>query len=184
VLLGKTAWSASLRNEECACTIRERGFAACLVILVKVASRRRSDRTGGLATVRAGAAGWPSAVFRFAVGTAFRGLWLRAIKASWPALCSLCRHHPPLLRFGLTCDTPLLKSWMTTKNVGTHSTARQVDAIMPENTVMPIDLRALAPAPVAATNGATPRMKANDVIRIGRKRERAAATADSSRGCP
>src|SRR5215467_9586566 len=73
---------------------------------------------------------------------------------------------------------------MTTKNVGTNSTARQVDAIMPENTVMPIDLRALAPAPVAATNGATPRMKANDVIKIGRKRERAAATADSSRGCP
>jgi len=33
---------------------------------------------------------------------------------------------------------------------------------------MPIDLRALAPAPLATTSGATPRMKANDVIRIGR----------------
>ena len=42
---------------------------------------------------------------------------------------------------------------MTTKNDGTNSTARQVEAIMPLNTVMPIDLRALAPAPVASTSG-------------------------------
>ncbi|MBA7658413.1 hypothetical protein ES703_66364 [subsurface metagenome] len=76
------------------------------------------------------------------------------------------------------------KRWMTTKNVGTNSTARQVEAIMPENTVMPIDLRALAPAPVASTSGSTPRMKANDVIRIGRNRARAALTADSSSGLP
>ena len=48
---------------------------------------------------------------------------------------------------------------------------------MPLNTAMPIDLRALAPAPVATTSGATPRMNANDVIRIGRKRARAASTA-------
>ena len=34
----------------------------------------------------------------------------------------------------------------TTKNVGTNSTAKQVEASMPENTVIPIDLRALAPA--------------------------------------
>ena len=53
---------------------------------------------------------------------------------------------------------------------------------MPLNTVMPIDLRALAPAPVASTSGTTPRMKANDVIRIGRNRARAASTADSSSG--
>ena len=49
---------------------------------------------------------------------------------------------------------------------------------MPVNTVMPIDLRALAPAPVAITSGTTLRMKAIDVIRIGRKRARAASTAD------
>ena len=55
---------------------------------------------------------------------------------------------------------------------------------MPENTVMPIDLRALAPAPLAKTSGATPRMKANDVIRIGRKRARAASTAASMIGLP
>ena len=40
-----------------------------------------------------------------------------------------------------------------TKNDGTSSTARQVDATMPENTVMPIEARALAPAPVASTSG-------------------------------
>ena len=51
---------------------------------------------------------------------------------------------------------------------------------MPLNTVMPIDLRALAPAPVAITSGATPRMKANEVIRIGRNRARAASTAAST----
>src|SRR3984893_5038326 len=72
--------------------------------------------------------------------------------------------------------------WITTKNVGTNSTARQVDASMPENTVMPIDLRALAPAPVASTSGTTPRMKANDGIRIGRNRDRAASIADSKSG--
>jgi hypothetical protein len=55
---------------------------------------------------------------------------------------------------------------------------------MPENTVMPIDLRALAPAPVASISGTRPRMKANDVIRMGRRRERAASTADSSSGLP
>src|SRR5262249_42251682 len=65
----------------------------------------------------------------------------------------------------------------TTKNDGTNNTARQVEASMPLNTVIPIDLRALAPAPVATTRGATPRMKANDVIRIGRRRARAASTA-------
>ena len=50
---------------------------------------------------------------------------------------------------------------------------------MPENTVMPIDFRALAPAPVASTSGSTPRIKANDVIRIGLNRARAASIADS-----
>jgi hypothetical protein len=42
----------------------------------------------------------------------------------------------------------------------TNSTARQVEAIIPVNTVMLIDLRAPAPAPVAITSGTTDRMKA------------------------
>ena len=73
---------------------------------------------------------------------------------------------------------------MTTKNDGTNNTARQVEAIMPLNTVMPIDLRALAPAPVASTSGSTPRMKANEVIRMGRNRARAASIAASTIGLP
>ena len=76
------------------------------------------------------------------------------------------------------------KRCTTTKKAGTNSTARQVEASMPENTVMPIDLRALAPAPVASTSGTTPRMKAKEVIRIGRNRERAASIAASSTGLP
>ena len=55
---------------------------------------------------------------------------------------------------------------------------------MPLNTAMPIDLRALAPAPVARTSGSTPKMKAKEVMRMGRKRARAASTADSRMGLP
>ena len=39
---------------------------------------------------------------------------------------------------------------------------------MPLNTHRPSETRALAPAPVAVTNGSTPRIKANDVMRMGR----------------
>ena len=55
---------------------------------------------------------------------------------------------------------------------------------MPLNTLMPSERRALAPAPVASTSGSTPRMKANDVIRIGRKRMRDASTAASQIDLP
>ena len=48
---------------------------------------------------------------------------------------------------------------------------------MPLNTVMPIDFLALAPAPLATTSGATPRMNANEVMTIGRNRARAASSA-------
>ncbi len=50
---------------------------------------------------------------------------------------------------------------------------------MPVETAIPIERRALAPAPVAKTNGMTPIMKANDVISIGRKRVFAPRTAAS-----
>lgn len=55
---------------------------------------------------------------------------------------------------------------------------------MPETTVMPIEIRELAPAPVASTSGTMPRMKANEVIRIGRKRARAASVAASTISLP
>ena len=45
---------------------------------------------------------------------------------------------------------------------------------IPENTAVPSDWRISAPAPVAIANGTTPKMKAKDVIRIGRRRVRAA----------
>ena len=54
---------------------------------------------------------------------------------------------------------------------------------MPKNTAVPSDCRISAPAPVAITSGTTPRMKAKDVIRIGRSRVRAAWTAASHGAC-
>ena len=50
---------------------------------------------------------------------------------------------------------------------------------MPLRTLRPSEMRPLAPAPVASTNGTTPSPKANEVIRIGRNRERAASIAAS-----
>ena len=66
-----------------------------------------------------------------------------------------------------------------TKNEGTKTTARQVEASMPLATAMPSDCRDAAPAPVARISGTTPRIKVKDVMRIGRKRRRAASTAAS-----
>src|ERR1700756_4014619 len=65
------------------------------------------------------------------------------------------------------------------KKEGTNSTARQVEAMMPLRTLSPSDMRPLAPAPVASTNGTTPSPKAKEVIRIGRNRRRDASTAAS-----
>ena len=50
---------------------------------------------------------------------------------------------------------------------------------MPANTPVPIEWRLAAPAPLASISGSTPRMNANDVMRIGRSRSRAASTAAS-----
>ena len=55
---------------------------------------------------------------------------------------------------------------------------------MPKNTAVPSDCRISAPAPVAIASGSTPKMKANEVIRIGRSRVRAAMTAASKRSLP
>ena len=55
---------------------------------------------------------------------------------------------------------------------------------MPQNTAMPIERRAAAPAPVARTSGSTPRMKAKEVMTIGRNRSRAASTAASRIALP
>src|SRR5262245_25749368 len=78
----------------------------------------------------------------------------------------------------LRADHHSSQRWITTKNEGTNRTARQVEAIIPLKTASPMDLRALAPAPVASTSGSTPRMKANDVMGIGRNLVRAASTSN------
>ncbi len=57
---------------------------------------------------------------------------------------------------------------------------RNVDASMPPATAVPTEFRAPEPAPVATASGSTPRMNANDVIRIGRNRMRADSIAAST----
>ena len=64
------------------------------------------------------------------------------------------------------------------------NTPSAVATSMPQNTPVPITFCAPAPAPVASISGTTPRMKANAVIRIGRKRRRADSSAASSSGAP
>ena len=55
---------------------------------------------------------------------------------------------------------------------------------MPKATAVPIAWRISAPGPTAITSGMTPKMKAKLVIRIGRRRERAAWTAASNGSMP
>ena len=50
---------------------------------------------------------------------------------------------------------------------------------IPKNTPVPIECRLAAPAPDATTSGTTPRMNANEVMRIGRNRSRPASIAAS-----
>ncbi|KAG1319295.1 hypothetical protein G6F63_014808 [Rhizopus arrhizus] len=55
---------------------------------------------------------------------------------------------------------------------------------MPPITPVPMAWRELAPAPVEIAIGITPMMNANDVIRTGRKRRRAASMVASRRFLP
>ena len=71
----------------------------------------------------------------------------------------------------------ILRSKISRKNHGTKKIARNVAASMPPMTPVPTECRAPAPAPVEIASGSTPRMNASEVIRIGRKRSRAASIA-------
>jgi len=62
--------------------------------------------------------------------------------------------------------------------------ARKLAASIPPITVVPMIWRATEPAPVAIHKGTLPRMKANDVIKMGRSRMRAPASAASMSGLP
>ncbi len=59
-----------------------------------------------------------------------------------------------------------------------------VENSMPTIVTVPITWRATPPAPSAFQSGARPRMNANDVMRIGRSRFRAALRAASTIDAP
>jgi len=65
----------------------------------------------------------------------------------------------------------------TTKNTGTKNTASTVAVIMPPITPVPIACWLFEAAPVAMASGTTPKMKASEVITIGRNRSVAASIA-------
>ena len=62
--------------------------------------------------------------------------------------------------------------------------AMEVAANIPTITTVPRIRREVAPAPEAIHNGADPKMKANEVIRMGRKRKRAPSSAASIKSRP
>ena len=62
--------------------------------------------------------------------------------------------------------------------------ARAVAEIMPPITAVPMATWPPAPAPWATASGSTPRMKAREVIRMGRRRMRAAIRAASAAVLP
>jgi hypothetical protein len=59
-----------------------------------------------------------------------------------------------------------------------------VAATIPPMTVVPMTRLATAPDPDANQSGTQPRINANDVMMIGRKRRRAPSSAASSSGVP
>ena len=60
----------------------------------------------------------------------------------------------------------------------------QVEASIPNMTVVPMICREIAPAPLAMARGIQPSMNAKDVIRIGRRRRRAPLSAASKIDSP
>ena len=65
---------------------------------------------------------------------------------------------------------------MVKKNTGVRKMPNSVTPSMPLNTAVPSVCRISAPAPCAIISGTTPRMKANEVITIGRSRSRQASS--------
>ena len=73
---------------------------------------------------------------------------------------------------------------MTLKNTGVRKMPNSVTPNMPLNTASPSVRRISAPAPWAINSGTTPRMKASEVITIGRSRRWQASIAASRRAIP
>src|SRR5690606_9085971 len=63
---------------------------------------------------------------------------------------------------------PLNRRRTTTKKTGTRNTASRVAVIMPLMTPVPMARWLPDPAPLAMTSGSTPRMKASEVMMMGR----------------
>jgi hypothetical protein len=66
---------------------------------------------------------------------------------------------------------------ITEKKTGVRKIPKKVTPIIPANIAVHRAWSISAPAPFAITSGNTPRMKAKEVIRIGRSRNRAASAA-------
>ena len=60
----------------------------------------------------------------------------------------------------------------------------KVAIVMPKTTAVPMTPRDAAPEPFASINGTQPRMNANEVIRIGRRRSLAPSSAASTIDLP
>ena len=61
------------------------------------------------------------------------------------------------------------------ENTGVRKMPKSVTPSMPLKTAMPSERRISAPAPEATISGITPKMKASEVMRIGRSRKREAS---------
>ena len=68
-------------------------------------------------------------------------------------------------------------------NIGITKMPNKVADVIPATTVIPMDTRAPAPAPLEIASGIQPKMNAKDVIKIGRKRIFAASIAASTSAC-
>ena len=74
--------------------------------------------------------------------------------------------------------------WMTKKKTGVRNRPKTVTPSMPLKTAVPNARRISAPAPLATTKGTTPKMKASEVIKMGRSRILQASTTASCGGLP
>ena len=70
------------------------------------------------------------------------------------------------------------------KKKGTNNGATRVATSIPPMTLVPMAWRLAAPAPVLTARGTQPRMKASEVITMGRKRRRAASSAACTASLP
>lgn len=86
------------------------------------------------------------------------------------------KKHLLLILFFLTLFLPI----STTKNIGTKIVEIKVDPSIPPIIPVPTECSAFEFAPLAKAKGNVPRIKARDVIIIGRKRCRAEIRAAST----